>query len=116
MMLSKVNSIYKRYLLIKIFRIFTFIYVIFISLNNIHSNRQHLKVKLSIKRPYGDITVEDRVTLYIKVLDTVRLIAATEFANSEASQEVIDSTLEKFLLDTGEDTLEEPTLEDPNES
>jgi hypothetical protein len=49
----------------------------------------------------SDITAEQRVTLYAKVLDTVRLIAATEFADSDASKEVKDAVLKRFLLDTG---------------
>lgn len=56
--------------------------------------------RLSEMGASSDITTEQRVTLYIKVLDTVRLIAATEFADSDASKEVKDATLKRFLSDT----------------
>ena len=64
--------------------------------------------RLSEMGASSDITTEQRVALYKKVLDTIRLIAATEFADSGASQEVKDATLKKFLSDTATGTVNIP--------
>ena len=64
--------------------------------------------RLSEMGASSDITIEQRVTLYTKILDTVRLIAATEFADSNASKEVKDATLKRFLSDTGSGTVVTP--------
>jgi hypothetical protein len=64
--------------------------------------------RLSEMGASSDITTQQRVALYIKVLDTIRLIAATEFADSDASQEVKDATLKKFLADTETETVKIP--------
>lgn len=64
--------------------------------------------RLSEMGASSDITVDQRVDLYEKVLDTIRLIAATEFADSEASQEVKDATLNKFLSNTAVGTVPDP--------
>ena len=61
--------------------------------------------RLSEMGASSDITTEHRVSLYLKVLDTVRLIAATEFANSGASKEMKDATLKKFMSDVGTGTI-----------
>jgi hypothetical protein len=55
-----------------------------------------------------ELSVEQRVWLFSKVLDTVRLIAATEFANSEASEEVKAEALKRFLEDTETGTVKIP--------
>lgn len=64
--------------------------------------------RLSEMGASSEITAEQRVTLYKKVLDTIRLIAATEFANSDASKEAKDATLKKFLSDTSTGTVKIP--------
>ena len=64
--------------------------------------------RLSEMGASSDITAVNRIELYKKVLDTVRLIAATEFADSGASQEIKDKTLNRFLDDTGKGTIPVP--------
>lgn len=50
------------------------------------------------------ITAEQRVALYLKVLDTVRLIAATEFVD-RAPEDVSSDVLKRFLKDVGTGTI-----------
>lgn len=65
--------------------------------------------RLSEMGASSDIDIDQRVALYIKVLDTVRLIAATEFGQkSGASQEVIDAELTRFLSGTSSGTVTIP--------
>ena len=56
----------------------------------------------------SDITTDQRVALYKKVLDTIKVIAVTELANSDASQEAKDAALKQFLSDTGTGTVTIP--------
>ncbi len=64
--------------------------------------------RLSEMGASSDISTQQRIELYNAVLVTVRLIAATEFANSGASNEVKDTTLKKFLSDTASGTVTIP--------
>jgi len=64
--------------------------------------------RLSEMGASSDITTGQRVALYKKVLDTIRLIALTEFADSGASKEVKDAALKKFLSDTSTGTVKIP--------
>ena len=65
--------------------------------------------RLSEMGASSDINSQQRVDLYLKVLDTVRLIAMTEFADSDASQDVKDATLKSFLSDTATGTVDIPS-------
>lgn len=69
--------------------------------------------RLSEMGASSDISTEQRIKLYMAVLDTVRLIAATEFANSRAPQEVKEAELKRFLFDTAKGTVIIP--EEPEE-
>lgn len=64
--------------------------------------------RLSEMGASSDIDVDQRVELYKKALDTIRIIAATELANSGASREVKDGILKKFLSDTSSGTIPIP--------
>lgn len=64
--------------------------------------------RLSEMGASSDITTDQRVALYRKALDTIRLIAATEFADSDASKEVKDAILKEFLSDTAMGTVTIP--------
>jgi hypothetical protein len=55
-----------------------------------------------------DLTKKQRVALYNKVLDTVKVIAATEFANSKAPAESKKALLKEILSDVGTGTVEVP--------
>ncbi len=61
--------------------------------------------RLSEMGASSDISTEQRVQLYVAVLDTVRLIAATEFANSRAPEEVKQAELKRFLSNTAKGTV-----------
>jgi hypothetical protein len=81
---------------------------------NLASRSQTLQVlreslfRLSEMGAGSELSVEQRLWLFSKVLDTVRLIAATEFANSEASEEVKAEALKRFLEDTETGTVKIP--------
>ncbi len=64
--------------------------------------------RLSEMGESSSFSADQRVELYKKVLDTVGLIAATEFANSKAPEELKKNTLEKFLSDIGTGTVKPP--------
>lgn len=64
--------------------------------------------RLSEMSASSDISEEQRVTLFTKVLDTVRVIAATELINVGASSGMEPDTLEVFLKDVLEGTVEIP--------
>lgn len=64
--------------------------------------------RLSEMGASSDINIDQRVELFKRILDTIRFIAATEFANSDASRSVKDAALKKFLLDTGTGTVTIP--------
>lgn len=52
-----------------------------------------------------DLTVEQRMAIYLAVLDTVRIIAATEFVKTDAPDAAKDQVLERFLGEVGPGTL-----------
>lgn len=72
-----------------------------------HSAREAL-VRLSEMGASSDISTEQRVELCNAVLDTVRLIAATEFANSGVPDEAKNEALKRFSSDTAENTVTIP--------
>jgi hypothetical protein len=61
--------------------------------------------RLSEMGASSQLSVDQRVILFSKVLDTVKLISATEFANSNAPKEVKEETLKSFLQDTQSGTI-----------
>ena len=64
--------------------------------------------RLSEMGASSDITTEQRMALYTKVLDTVRVIAATELISVGASSGIEADTLAEFLKDVLEGTVEIP--------
>lgn len=60
--------------------------------------------RLSEMGASSDLTVNQRVALFTKVLDTVKVIAATELSNSDAPKEV-KKALKNFLENTGTGTI-----------
>lgn len=65
--------------------------------------------RLSEMSASSDISDEQRMSLFSKVLDTVKVIAATELINVGASSGMEADTLEVFLKDVLKGTVEIPT-------
>jgi len=55
-----------------------------------------------------ELSADQRMEMFSKVLDTVRLIALTEFANSEAPEGVKEQAMKTFLQDTATGTVTIP--------
>lgn len=64
--------------------------------------------RLSEMSASSDISDEQRMTLFTKVLDTVKVIAATELINVGASSGIAPATLEDVLKDVLEGTVKIP--------
>lgn len=65
--------------------------------------------RLSEMGASSNLSGDQRVVLYKKVLDTAKIIAATEFANSDAPEESKKAVLKDILSDVETGTVEIPS-------